>query len=48
MRAAEKTSPPATLRGKLPACVVEDNELNMEIARIYPEKHTGAEVVPVI
>ena len=43
--AAEKTPPAGYLRGKR-LLVVEDNELNMEIAE-FMLKSTGAEVVPV-
>ncbi len=43
--AAEKTPPAGVLRGKR-LLVVEDNELNMEIAE-FMLKSTGAEVVPV-
>lgn len=43
--AAEKTPPAGDLRGKR-LLVVEDNELNMEIAE-FILKSTGAEVVPV-
>ena len=43
--AAEKTPPAGDLRGKR-LLVVEDNELNMEIAE-FMLKSTGAEVVPV-
>ena len=43
--AAEKTPPTGDLRGKR-LLVVEDNELNMEIAE-FMLKSTGAEVVPV-
>lgn len=43
--AAEKTFPAGDLRGKR-LLVVEDNELNMEIAE-FILKSTGAEVVPV-
>ena len=45
IEAAEKTPPAGDLRGKR-LLVVEDNELNMEIAE-FMLKSTGAEVVPV-
>ena len=45
IEAAEKTPPASDLRGKR-LLVVEDNELNMEIAE-FMLKSTGAEVVPV-